>query len=134
MNEYAKKWVEALKSGEYKQIRDFLHTKEGYCCLGVACEIFKDVCNLNKEENSYGIWSYNGNDCFLPKEVVNLLELNNEEGRFRESLKMKRSNNHRYYTVYSLSEMNDDGFSFNEIAKFIEENEDQLFVTQEERS
>lgn len=33
------KWIEALRSGNFKQARKALQTKKGYCCLGVACEI-----------------------------------------------------------------------------------------------
>lgn len=33
-------WVEALKSGQYKQTTNYLKTNEGYCCLGVLCEIY----------------------------------------------------------------------------------------------
>lgn len=40
MNTEAKKlWVEALRSGEYKQTKHLLHDDEGYCCLGVLCEV-----------------------------------------------------------------------------------------------
>jgi hypothetical protein len=35
-----KKWVKALRSGEYSQCRDQLQTTSGHCCLGVACEVF----------------------------------------------------------------------------------------------
>lgn len=33
------KWVDALRSGEYKQCYGVLSDGEGYCCLGVACKI-----------------------------------------------------------------------------------------------
>lgn len=33
-------WVNALRSGEYKQTKHHLQDKKGYCCLGVACDIF----------------------------------------------------------------------------------------------
>lgn len=34
------KWCEALESGEYEQTKDCLHENgDGYCCLGVACEL-----------------------------------------------------------------------------------------------
>lgn len=33
-------WLEALRSGQYKQGRYFLRTGNSYCCLGVACEVF----------------------------------------------------------------------------------------------
>lgn len=37
--EFKAKWVEALRSGKYKQVTGRLHKKTGFCCLGVACEI-----------------------------------------------------------------------------------------------
>lgn len=33
------KWIAALRSGEYKQIQRRLKSSEGFCCLGVLCEI-----------------------------------------------------------------------------------------------
>lgn len=36
----ARKWTEALRSGEYRQGKGTLKTKNGrYCCLGVLCDI-----------------------------------------------------------------------------------------------
>lgn len=34
-----KKWVEALRSGKYKQGQGYLYNEGLHCCLGVACEI-----------------------------------------------------------------------------------------------
>jgi hypothetical protein len=34
-----KKWMKALRSGEYSQTRGALQDGRGYCCLGVACEV-----------------------------------------------------------------------------------------------
>lgn len=43
MNENAKKWVEALRSGDYEQGKRRLAVKNDgetkFCCLGVACEL-----------------------------------------------------------------------------------------------
>jgi hypothetical protein len=33
------KWIEALRSGEYAQGRLALRTDDGYCCLGVLCDL-----------------------------------------------------------------------------------------------
>jgi hypothetical protein len=35
----AMEWVAALRSGEYKQARGSLQQNDGYCCLGVLCEV-----------------------------------------------------------------------------------------------
>lgn len=32
-------WIEALRSDRFTQTRDVLCSKDGYCCLGVACEL-----------------------------------------------------------------------------------------------
>ena len=43
MNEYFKKiWVKALRSGKYKQTTTKLRDTFGFCCLGVACDLFKE--------------------------------------------------------------------------------------------
>lgn len=34
------KWVAALRSGEYKQGRDSLRKGDGFCCLGVLCDLY----------------------------------------------------------------------------------------------
>jgi len=34
------KWVLALRSGEYSQTTGKLQDEQGYCCLGVACDVF----------------------------------------------------------------------------------------------
>jgi len=34
--DFKKKWIAALRSGEYKQCTGFLHLGGGHCCLGVA--------------------------------------------------------------------------------------------------
>lgn len=38
---FKEKWVAALRSGKYKQGKDFLYNKDEdtYCCLGVACKV-----------------------------------------------------------------------------------------------
>lgn len=36
---YKKKWLQALRSGEYEQTTGCLSDENGYCCLGVLCEI-----------------------------------------------------------------------------------------------
>ena len=34
-----KKWIEALRSGEYKQAQHQLRDGDCFCCLGVLCDI-----------------------------------------------------------------------------------------------
>jgi hypothetical protein len=38
------KWVAALRSGQYRQAKEYLHVPNlGYCCLGVLCDIYDDT-------------------------------------------------------------------------------------------
>jgi len=46
-----RKWVDALRSGEYKQTTGSLHDADGYCCLGVACKVFIPAEKLKKDED-----------------------------------------------------------------------------------
>jgi hypothetical protein len=40
MNQEIKaEWVKALRSGEYEQTRGYLRHDDGYCCLGVLCDL-----------------------------------------------------------------------------------------------
>lgn len=37
--EIKEQWLKALRSGEYKQTTHTLRDEDGYCCLGVLCDI-----------------------------------------------------------------------------------------------
>jgi hypothetical protein len=40
MNQAIKtQWVAALRSGDYKQGQEALRTEDGFCCLGVLCDL-----------------------------------------------------------------------------------------------
>lgn len=92
--EFLKKWVEALRSGKYKQGQNCLRKGDTYCCLGVAC----DVINPDDWEFDRGAWTWNKGYLFMPS-------------RFGMT--------HGFQT--SLSKMNDEeGKNFDEIAMFIE--------------
>src|SRR5262245_39316984 len=33
-------WLKALRSGKYQQTREKLRDENGYCCLGVLCDLY----------------------------------------------------------------------------------------------
>lgn len=33
------RWIKALLSGEYQQAHGALHRQDGFCCMGVACDL-----------------------------------------------------------------------------------------------
>lgn len=62
-----RKWVIALRSGEYQQGKESLHPDGKFCCLGVACDLFLKAKKMTWEQNDFYI-EKNLND--LPISVV----------------------------------------------------------------
>lgn len=109
-------WLEALRSGEYRQGRGYLRRlnddrSEGYCCLGVLCDIYAKTTKNGTWDTVYrygttfavNVDSPESTD--LPKSVQNWSGLTGDGVRGR------------------LARMNDDGdHTFGDIADWIEEN------------
>lgn len=54
MNEQVKQlWIDALRSGKYKQTTGNLHTSEGYCCLGVLVDCYLQQINSHWQTMLY---------------------------------------------------------------------------------
>lgn len=105
-----KKWVKALRSGDYKQGRETLCSDGKYCCLGVLCDLAskEDICH--KTEDSFGFNSvdYDERDDVLPQSV-------------RDWSGMKTDSGDRIGKRISLLELNDTNrYSFKRIANIIE--------------
>lgn len=112
------KWVKALKSGKYKQTTGQLgienDEEQGYCCLGVACEVYDKhhVKKLYKTIDEDGDVLYDSCSSTLPDKVQHWLGLSHASGRLKES-----KDNEEY-----LTGLNDTaGYTFKAIAKVIEE-------------
>ena len=116
MNANAQKWVDALRSGEYSQARGRLKDRCGnYCCLGVACELYRQEvggawnCEHDFRPSKRGM-PVQGS---LPSRVRNWLNLNENDGATAVG--------------NSLAVLNDNGASFAEIADVIESEPEGLF-------
>lgn len=115
-SEIKKGWVKALRSGSYIQGKNYLHQRirenekevEKFCCLGVLCEIVKEKLNLGVSLH-YGAYFYDEEKHYLPKKVLENLFQNEEI-----HLKVEE----RFYRPAVL---NDNGFTFSQIADLIEE-------------
>lgn len=128
--EIADKWVAALRSGEYKQTTKMLCKIEdgvkSYCCLGVLTDMginsgveiptvieckpnYKMV--MYKSTNQH--WTYG----VLPDQISDWAGMRTNSG----SGSYKLSNNY-----FSLWQINDAGYSFQQIADVIEKNWDIL--------
>jgi len=69
--EVARKWVDALRSGEYKRSKGSLKTGWGFCCLGVLCDVHaKEVGGEWSPGFRDATFRYCGDDNYLPSEVV----------------------------------------------------------------
>lgn len=122
LNANAKLWVKALRSGKYKQAKEVLSDRKGYCCLGVACEVYqKKVGDLVIDRLSVGsvegkkvkCVSYDNEKYTLPDKVRKWLGLSENDG---------------CYEADSLVGHNDkQDFNFKQIARVIESMPDGLF-------
>lgn len=105
-----KKWVEALRSGKYKQGTSRLSRDGYYCCLGVACEIFAKALGL-KISLKDGRKIYDRSDTLAPIKIVKLLKLRSNAGKGKD------------FRTQTLTYLNDNGVSFNQIADLLETGE-----------
>lgn len=71
------RWVAALRSGDYKQTQERLRDANGFCCLGVLCDVVKDDMGVKWEEYSIATndkcsngFSFMNNNGELPPEVA----------------------------------------------------------------
>jgi hypothetical protein len=122
-------WVAALRSGRFEQCKGALAKvdcdENGYCCLGVACEIAIEMgLDLPKvvlfDKLAYGARE---KTTVMPDEVVAFLGMNTNGDN--------GDNNGAFYNDAApdgfkdygcLAELNDNGATFSEIADFIESN------------
>ena len=109
MNDNAKKWVAALRSGEYKQTTGRLHSEDGFCCLGVACVVFiKNGGHLRvTPSGDSGAFLYDGRNGCLPESVRDWLGMRDLHGLLDDGR-------------VDLTKVNDAGTSFQAIADIIE--------------
>lgn len=126
MNSQVKeKWVAALRSGEYQQGNNSLRSNQGFCCLGVLCDLYAkehsqdwEYVNAYSEQNTKAkdSWSFQEETQFLPEKVMNWAQLedNNPEVEI-----LDKDGNLIQHEILSM--MNDDGVSFSIIADVIEE-------------
>lgn len=122
IQEIAEIWTEALESGKYKQGKNSLvqgpPSKRLYCCLGVLCDLANkagvtDGTNDQEDEEGRTIldegWAFLDDGHQLPEVVRIWAGMNSTYGLFG------------YRSEENLTDMNDGGDSFSEIASRIRE-------------
>lgn len=96
------KWLEALRSGKYEQGRCLLRSSDDkFCCLGVLC----DVADVQWSPGAGKFYAMGGElkAAYLPDSFKESFGINDSEERI-------------------LTQSNDDGSSFADIANYIEAN------------
>ena len=122
MNDNAKKWVAALRSGKFRQGRGRLAKRDKskhiqYCCLGVACRVYEQetgkTISMNGTRCGDEVKFFDGEADLLPSSVADWLNIKDSSGDFGTT---------------SLMSLNDKSkLSFKEIADEIERHEKDLF-------
>ena len=119
MNKKIKKlWVDALRSGEYKQGKNQLRNeKNEFCCLGVLCNIHAQlhpkIAAKNKDQQYYY-----GDEDVLHQKLVEWAGLDDEVGGV---VKYRKKGEDIILRNWTLAELNDAGVCFHTIADLIEE-------------
>ena len=121
--EIKKDWLEALRSGEYKQGEHTLRDGDMYCCLGVLTDLY-----IKSEEGIQNDAQWNDYDVLLDIEVIEWAELDDKKYNMDEkniseedmSYDIKLLPENEGYET-TLAGLNDNRQSFREISNIIEE-------------
>lgn len=121
-----KRWLEKLRSNEYKQCKSYLcrvspGPELSYCCLGVLCDIVKDDIGLQWEQERF--YANINRQCYsLPSEVIQYCDLdsNNPTVQIPEGHRIRKGLSDCKTTLANLNDSY--GLNFKEIADIIEYN------------
>ena len=120
-----KDWVKALRSGDYKQGKAFLHRDGKFCCLGVLCELAAsnievNIMKRNLHKND-AVTMYDCNPSIPPLSVLGWAlsglkkDKNKENGEITNKLKVYIDGDYATLVTH-----NDVGKSFMKIADAID--------------
>lgn len=111
MNKVIKEeWLKNLRNGEYTQAKDTLKSKDGFCCLGVLCDMHRKATKKHKWELDKEHYSYLKQEDILPCDVKIWAELDEANPR----VKIREDIHHE------VAELNDANCSFEKLADLIE--------------
>ena len=126
--EVKQKWIDALRSGNYEQGSEKLRTVNGYCCLGVLCDIYAQENDtqwkfMGNEETNFQLmdyWYFLDQSEFLPESVMNWAGLRTHNPSVRVYCEDSDDEDQRYYND-EIANVNDSGYSFSQIADIIQQ-------------
>jgi hypothetical protein len=122
----AMKWAKALRSGKYPQTNGVLRDSNGFCCLGVLCNLHAQA-HPEIAVHEINPYEYIGEDTELPKAVVEWAEIKGGgSAGFPEELRpsYRRFDDDKNTTIATcLVDLNDDAqWNFKKISAFIRKN------------
>lgn len=100
-------WIEALKSGKYPQGRNALQSAEGFCCLGVACEVLISETHLSKYANKLS-----GCDPWNQPHAPYWLKVMNSDVNNRTGLGLMRANDENRYDFETIAQVLEDVYVY----------------------
>lgn len=104
------KWIAALESGEFPQGKGALRSDRGYCCLGVACEVYRRETGIGEWVPGDGAWVFKitgyYESAILPLSLVEVFGLKDQYGSSNDG-------------SLGLTTKNDTGSCFAEIADLL---------------
>lgn len=112
--EVKKQWLEALRSGEYKQGKEYLRNGDQYCCLGVLCDLHSKETGTPWSEvldhDEQNVFRYESSASIPQSKVIEW------SGFDPNNVKIKYKN-----MSYNIMFLNDSrGLSFSQLADLIE--------------
>lgn len=126
------KWIDALLSGKYEQGSEKLRGANGYCCLGVLCDLyaqeqnkewdFKGYSENSEEQNTHPMdyWVFDGESEFLPDSVREWAGMTFKNPQVRVDVTDSDCEDEWFYHD-EIANLNDTGYSFKELSNLIEQ-------------
>lgn len=101
-----KKWLAALRSGEYKKAKRRLRYGDHYCCLGILCDLYRqETPGVTWDKISENRFVFHGvkekEAIYLPKEVQTWAGLTSRNPKVRDEQSLAMYND-REYQEYSF--------------------------------
>lgn len=108
-------WIDALKSGSYKQGKGTLKRNNMYCCLGVlSCLQGAEWKKDEEDQETYPYYNDVREDfCYLPKAIADKFNMSDK------GLHIEVLDDRDVIRTVHLALLNDNGVPFNEIADII---------------
>jgi len=122
VQENRKKWIEALRSGEYRQTKEVLCDGDGnYCCLGVLCNMYERETGKVLPSNNSGVYNVYEDTLEELPEVMEWVGLKEVTGGFKRKDDLPD---------ICLAGLNDEcDWNFHQIADLIESEPEGLFTS-----